>query len=194
MGSAGCHWETLGRLLGALGGQWGAPRCHVGSLGWCWEALGRPWEQRGDNGGPRSDLGSWWGNWEARGCTGGQREALRCPVRRWGHADDGGRRCGSRYGPAPLPGDGCRRPRMREEQRRERKLRIPACSAPDFRSRRALRRRGGGGTSRRAARGRGSLSAAAMAQPRSASQPPPDVDTDDCLGEYRHLFSPDILA
>lgn len=83
---------------------------------------------------------------------------------------------------------------MREEQRRERKLRIPACSAPDFRSRRALRRRGGGGTSRRAARGRGSLSAAAMAQPRSASQPPPDVDTDDCLGEYRHLFSPDILA
>lgn len=77
MGSAGCHWETLLRLLGALGGQWGALRCHVGSLGWYWEALGRPWEQRGDNGGPRSDLGSWWGNWEARGCTGGQREALR---------------------------------------------------------------------------------------------------------------------
>ncbi|NXA50661.1 DECR2 reductase, partial [Nothocercus julius] len=27
-----------------------------------------------------------------------------------------------------------------------------------------------------------------------ACGPPQDVDTDDCLGEYRHLFSPDILA
>ncbi|XP_068003428.1 peroxisomal 2,4-dienoyl-CoA reductase [(3E)-enoyl-CoA-producing] isoform X1 [Melanerpes formicivorus] len=27
-----------------------------------------------------------------------------------------------------------------------------------------------------------------------ACAPPPDVDTDDCLRDYRHLFSPDILA
>ncbi|XP_021267087.1 peroxisomal 2,4-dienoyl-CoA reductase isoform X1 [Numida meleagris] len=80
---------------------------------------------------------------------------------------------------------------MREERRRGRKLHVPACSAPHYRSRRALRR---GGASRRAVRGRGSLGVAAMAQRSAASQPPPDVDTDDCLGEYRHLFSPDILA
>ncbi|NXG37593.1 DECR2 reductase, partial [Dromaius novaehollandiae] len=36
-------------------------------------------------------------------------------------------------------------------------------------------------------------SRAAMSQA-GACQPPPDVDTDDCLREYRHLFSPDILA
>ncbi|KAF1575669.1 Peroxisomal 2,4-dienoyl-CoA reductase, partial [Eudyptes moseleyi] len=35
---------------------------------------------------------------------------------------------------------------------------------------------------------------AAMAEAAAASRPPPDVDTDDCLREYRHLFSPDILA
>ncbi|NXY79886.1 DECR2 reductase, partial [Glareola pratincola] len=35
---------------------------------------------------------------------------------------------------------------------------------------------------------------AAMAEQGEASRPPPDVDTDDCLREYRHLFSPDILA
>ncbi|NXX39521.1 DECR2 reductase, partial [Tricholaema leucomelas] len=28
----------------------------------------------------------------------------------------------------------------------------------------------------------------------AACEPPPDVDTDDCLRDYRHLFSPDILA
>ncbi|XP_029857696.1 peroxisomal 2,4-dienoyl-CoA reductase [(3E)-enoyl-CoA-producing] isoform X2 [Aquila chrysaetos chrysaetos] len=33
-----------------------------------------------------------------------------------------------------------------------------------------------------------------MAEAAAASRPPPDVDTDDCLREYRHLFSPDILA
>lgn len=32
-----------------------------------------------------------------------------------------------------------------------------------------------------------------MAQEGSACQPPPDVDTDDCLHEYCYLFSPDIL-
>ncbi|NXJ69991.1 DECR2 reductase, partial [Rostratula benghalensis] len=35
---------------------------------------------------------------------------------------------------------------------------------------------------------------AAMAEKGAASRPPPDVDTDECLREYRHLFSPDILA
>ncbi|NXW21815.1 DECR2 reductase, partial [Circaetus pectoralis] len=35
---------------------------------------------------------------------------------------------------------------------------------------------------------------AAMAEAAAASRLPPDVDTDDCLREYRHLFSPDILA
>ncbi|XP_037241909.1 peroxisomal 2,4-dienoyl-CoA reductase [(3E)-enoyl-CoA-producing] isoform X2 [Falco biarmicus] len=35
---------------------------------------------------------------------------------------------------------------------------------------------------------------AAMAEAAGASRPPADVDTDDCLREYRHLFSPDILA
>ncbi|XP_072838714.1 peroxisomal 2,4-dienoyl-CoA reductase [(3E)-enoyl-CoA-producing] isoform X2 [Pogona vitticeps] len=34
----------------------------------------------------------------------------------------------------------------------------------------------------------------AMSQPGSACQPPPDVDTDDCLHEYCYLFSPDLLA
>ncbi|KAJ7305746.1 hypothetical protein JRQ81_010112 [Phrynocephalus forsythii] len=33
----------------------------------------------------------------------------------------------------------------------------------------------------------------AMAQQGSACQPPPDVETDDCLHEYCYLFSPDIL-
>ncbi|CAM5143898.1 unnamed protein product [Eretmochelys imbricata] len=33
----------------------------------------------------------------------------------------------------------------------------------------------------------------AMSQPGSACQPPPDVDTDDCLQDYSYLFSPDIL-
>lgn len=33
--------------------------------------------------------------------------STRCPVRRWGHAGDSGRRCGSRYSPAPLLGDDC---------------------------------------------------------------------------------------
>ncbi|XP_075371169.1 peroxisomal 2,4-dienoyl-CoA reductase [(3E)-enoyl-CoA-producing] isoform X3 [Mycteria americana] len=33
-----------------------------------------------------------------------------------------------------------------------------------------------------------------MAESAAASRPPPDVDGDDCLREYRHLFSPDILA
>uniref|UniRef100_A0A8D0F668 Peroxisomal 2,4-dienoyl-CoA reductase [(3E)-enoyl-CoA-producing] n=1 Tax=Strix occidentalis caurina TaxID=311401 RepID=A0A8D0F668_STROC len=28
----------------------------------------------------------------------------------------------------------------------------------------------------------------------AAARAPPDLDTDDCLREYRHLFSPDILA
>ncbi|XP_071617218.1 peroxisomal 2,4-dienoyl-CoA reductase [(3E)-enoyl-CoA-producing] isoform X3 [Heliangelus exortis] len=32
-----------------------------------------------------------------------------------------------------------------------------------------------------------------MAEP-AAPRAPPDLDTDDCLREYRHLFSPDILA
>uniref|UniRef100_A0A8D0H009 Peroxisomal 2,4-dienoyl-CoA reductase [(3E)-enoyl-CoA-producing] n=1 Tax=Sphenodon punctatus TaxID=8508 RepID=A0A8D0H009_SPHPU len=32
-----------------------------------------------------------------------------------------------------------------------------------------------------------------MSQLSSACQPPPDVDTDDCLLEYSYLFSPDIL-
>uniref|UniRef100_A0A8C0GV90 Peroxisomal 2,4-dienoyl-CoA reductase [(3E)-enoyl-CoA-producing] n=1 Tax=Chelonoidis abingdonii TaxID=106734 RepID=A0A8C0GV90_CHEAB len=32
-----------------------------------------------------------------------------------------------------------------------------------------------------------------MSQPGSACQPPPDVDTDDCLQDYSYLFSPDIL-
>ncbi|NXA41549.1 DECR2 reductase, partial [Eudromia elegans] len=40
----------------------------------------------------------------------------------------------------------------------------------------------------RRAGGRGAMSQA------GACGPPPDVDTDECLGEYRHLFSPDILA
>ncbi|NXD12496.1 DECR2 reductase, partial [Nothocercus nigrocapillus] len=39
----------------------------------------------------------------------------------------------------------------------------------------------------------GDCGPAAMSQA-GACAPPPDVDTDDCLREYRHLFSPDILA
>lgn len=28
----------------------------------------------------------------------------------------------------------------------------------------------------------------------AASRPPGDVEADECLRDYRHLFSPDILA
>lgn len=81
---------------------------------------------------------------------------------------------------------------MREELRLGRKL-------WNYESRHAPRQTSAPGVpcgraSRRAARGRGSLGAAAMAEQRGASDPPADVDGDDCLAEYRHLFSPDILA
>lgn len=33
-----------------------------------------------------------------------------------------------------------------------------------------------------------------MAQGATASRPPGDVEADECLREYRHLCSPDILA
>ncbi|XP_067390147.1 peroxisomal 2,4-dienoyl-CoA reductase [(3E)-enoyl-CoA-producing] isoform X2 [Emydura macquarii macquarii] len=74
----------------------------------------------------------------------------------------------------------------------------------DYKSRRAppqsVRRRGALEERERSAAPELSVSACgsvcaeeAMSQPGSACQPPPDVDTDDCLQDYSYLYSPDIL-
>lgn len=75
---------------------------------------------------------------------------------------------GRRSSHAPLPGNACRPLRMQ-----------------DYISRHALRRR-----CPAVLCGEAPMAEAAAAAPR----PAPDVDSDECLREYRHLFSPDILA
>lgn len=176
------HWGGTALSLGAALGDRNVPvkclcvpRGHWGGTGQLWGALGCP---RGSRRLGRSleEPGVWagkeepGGHWDMAGRAGGV--AGLSPAHPCAPGDTGGR-----HG-TPL------QPRAVARQR----LPTPARAGPfpgeDYTSRRALRRRCPGVL----------CAGAAMAEAAAASRAPPDVDSDDCLREYRHLFSPDILA
>ncbi|KAM4657281.1 peroxisomal 2,4-dienoyl-CoA reductase [(3E)-enoyl-CoA-producing] isoform 3-T3 [Amazona ochrocephala] len=136
-----------------------------------WGALGCPWEALGAPGCAGLSLGG----------TGIQRDAYG-PVRTHGGA------AGSSSGPALLPGNACRRLRMRSVAGAPAKTTSPSRLCGALRPAVA-----GQGPSPGSSPGAGGGSRT-MAEAAAGSRPPPDVDSDECLREYGHLFSPDILA
>ncbi|XP_074962087.1 peroxisomal 2,4-dienoyl-CoA reductase [(3E)-enoyl-CoA-producing] isoform X4 [Phalacrocorax aristotelis] len=169
LGSHGMHWNvprSTGVVLGNSGRHWDVPRGHWSGSGKIWEALGCSCGQQEALQVTGRDRG---GVWAGKRCSGGHWDLSGKPSPSHQHATgDTGRHCGPLLRPGAVA-----RQRPRRQRRRSAGARWPRPQLPAGRARPA---------------------APAMAEATAASRLPPDVGTDDCLREYRHLFSPDILA
>ncbi|XP_074742065.1 peroxisomal 2,4-dienoyl-CoA reductase [(3E)-enoyl-CoA-producing] isoform X2 [Strix uralensis] len=171
LGSSGRHWHVPGEALGSSGRNWDVP-------GWHWCGTGKHWGAVGGTGlslgGTGAALGSCGRHWAV---PGGSRRLCRSLEER----GEGALGC-HRHPPVSPWGHRAALWDAAPAARRCQATPEAACACA-----------GRAGRARPSFPAAPAAGSAAMAEA-AAARAPPDLDTDDCLREYRHLFSPDILA